>query len=597
MASTPVSDVVQPVRLPGRDAWSTLWRAFTRLKPYWRFTAGAYIALLFITLITLATPQFIRWIVDQGIRERDMALLTWAVAGLLGLTLVRGVLTYFLGRWTEIASQSVAYDLRNDIHNKLTELSFAYHDRTESGQLLSRAIQDVERVRFLTGRATLGLVQGAVLLLGTGAALVWMNPRLAFLVLLTMPLLAHRALEFGRRYRPLSLAIQQQLAVLTTRLEQNLRGARVVKAFAQEDAEIERFEEENRRWFDLAAQAARLRAINIPLLDLIANVSLVFIIWYGGLLVVRGGLTLGELVAFTTYLGQLAQPVRRLGAIIPAMAMAGASAERIFQVLDAGSQVQEEPDAYPLPPVEGRVRFEHVSFGYARSNRVLHDVNFQVEPGQVVALLGPTGSGKSSIINLLPRFYDPTSGRITIDGHDIRRVTLRSLRSQIGIVLQESVLFAATIRENIAFGRPHATEEEIVAAAQAAQAHDFIMQMPDGYDTEVGERGVTLSGGQRQRIAIARALLTDPRILILDDATSSVDTETERLIQLALARLMEGRTSFIIAQRLSTVRMADLILVLEKGRITAAGQHEELLERSPLYRKIYQGQTRTPQQA
>ncbi|RME56913.1 MAG: ABC transporter ATP-binding protein [Caldilineae bacterium] len=597
MASTPVSDVVQPVRLPGRDAWSTLWRAFTRLKPYWRFTAGAYIALLFITLITLATPQFIRWIVDQGIRERDTALLTWAVAGLLGLTLVRGVLTYFLGRWTEIASQSVAYDLRNDIHNKLTELSFAYHDRTESGQLLSRAIQDVERVRFLTGRATLGLVQGAVLLLGTGAALVWMNPRLAFLVLLTMPLLAHRALEFGRRYRPLSLAIQQQLAVLTTRLEQNLRGARVVKAFAQENAEIERFEEENRRWFDLAAQAARLRAINIPLLDLIANVSLVFIIWYGGLLVVRRGLTLGELVAFTTYLGQLAQPVRRLGAIIPAMAMAGASAERIFQVLDAGSQVQEEPDAYPLPPVEGRVRFEHVSFGYARSNRVLHDVNFQVEPGQVVALLGPTGSGKSSIINLLPRFYDPTSGRITIDGHDIRRVTLRSLRSQIGIVLQESVLFAATIRENIAFGRPHATEEEIVAAAQAAQAHDFIMQMPDGYDTEVGERGVTLSGGQRQRIAIARALLTDPRILILDDATSSVDTETERLIQLALARLMEGRTSFIIAQRLSTVRMADLILVLEKGRITAAGQHEELLERSPLYRKIYQGQTRTPQQA
>jgi ATP-binding cassette subfamily B protein len=574
-----------------------LLRCYLYLQPYWRLTLAAYCLLLAITGLALLIPQVVRWIVDAGIEKGDVTLLAQSVSALLGLTLVKGILAFFQGRWTEIASQGVAYDLRNAIHHKLSSLSFSYHDRAQTGQLLSRAVQDVERIRFLTGRATLRLVEGITLLLGTTVALLWMNPQLTLLVLGTMPLLIYVAYRFGRRFRPLSLDIQNQLAVLTTRVEQNLQGARVVKSFAQEDAEIERFDRENSLWFKLSAESVRLRAFTVPAMDLIASIGTVFIIWYGGSLVIRDQLTLGELVAFSTYLGQLFQPLRRVGMIIPALAMAAASGERIFEILDAESEVQDAPDATPLPPVRGHVRFEDVSFAYFGRHKVLDGIALEAQPGQIIALMGATGSGKSSIINLIPRFYEPTAGRITIDGLDTRQVTLNSLRDQIGIVLQETTLFAASVRENIAFGCPDASEEDVVAAAQAAQAHDFIAEMPDSYDTQVGERGVTLSGGQKQRVAIARALLKDPRILILDDATSSVDTETERLIQLALERLMQGRTSFVIAQRLSTVRMADLILVLDKGRIAASGTHAELLRTSGLYAEIYHRQLRPQEPA
>jgi ATP-binding cassette, subfamily B, multidrug efflux pump len=569
-----------------------LWRAYRYLRPYWRITAGAYLTVLLINGLNVIIPQFIRWIIDGGIQEQNTALLGWSVLSLLGLTLLKGGLTFLQGWWTEVASQSVAYDLRNEIQNKLTTLSFSYHDRTETGQLLSRTLQDVERIRFLTGRATLRIVEGVVLLIGTAIALFWMNPSLALLAIGATPLLAYRALYFGRRFRPLSALIQDQLGVLTTTVEQNLRGMRVVKSFAQEEAEIERFGQKNGHWFDLSARAARLEAVNIPLMDFIANLGTIAIIWYGGLLVIRNQLTLGELVAFSTYLGQLTSPIRRIGLITPAIAMAGAAAERIFKVLDTVPEVKDQPGAISLPPVQGHVRFQDVSFAYTPEFQVLKDITFEALPGQIVALLGATGSGKSSIINLLPRFYDPTEGRITVDGYDTRQVTLHSLRSQFGIVLQETLLFAATIKENIAFGRPEATEAEIIAAARAAQAHDFIIKTPQGYETPVGERGITLSGGQKQRIAIARALLTDPRLLILDDATASVDTETEALIQQALARLMEGRTTFVIAHRLSTVRRAHLILILEKGKIAARGTHETLLASSQLYREVYQHQLR-----
>jgi ABC-type multidrug transport system fused ATPase/permease subunit len=583
---------------PGNQkSLAALWRAYCYLRPYWRLATGAYLTLLLINVLNVIIPQFIRWIIDRGIREQEMTLLTWSVLSLLGLSLIKGGLTFLQGWWTETGSQSVAYDLRNAIQNKLTMLSFSYHDRSETGQLLSRALQDVERIRFLTGRATLRIVDGLVLLLATAVVLFWMNPPLALLALGAMPLLAHRAFYFGQRYRPLSAEIQEQLGVLTTRLEQNLQGTRVVKAFAQEKAEIARFNQDNQYWFSLAARAARLQALNIPAMDLIANIGVIFIIWYGGLLVVRGQLTLGELVAFSTYLAQLTMPVRRMGMIIPAIAMASTSAERIFKILDTVPEVEDDPQAQNLPPVKGHVRFENVSFAYAKRHIVLKDISFEARPGQIVALLGATGSGKSTITNLLPRFYEVTQGRITIDGYDIRQVTLSSLRNQIGIVLQETLLFATTIRENIAFGCPEAAEQEIVEAAQAAQAHNFIVQLPNGYDTQVGERGVTLSGGQKQRIAIARALLTDPRLLILDDATASVDTETEALIQKALARLMQGRTSFVIAHRLSTVRRANLILVLEKGQIVARGTHNTLLRTSELYREVYQRQLRPEETA
>lgn len=548
---------------------------------------GAYVLALAVNGLTVLIPQTIRWVIDAGIIQQNMSLLLLSLSGLMALTIVKGLVDYVLGRWTEVVSQGVAYDIRNTIYNKLSSLSFAYHDQAQTGQLLARSISDVERIRFLTGRGVLRLFQSSTLMLLTLAALLLMNVQLALLSMLLMPLLAYIAFRFGRIFRPLSLDIQHQLAEMTTVLEQNLRGARIVKAFAQEDAEIGRFEEKNRSWFALAQKQIRVQTRHIPLIDFIASLSTVAIIWLGGRLVIENTLTIGELVAFTTYLGQLISPVRRLGVIIPAVAMASAAGERIYTILDARSEVSDSPQARPLPPIEGRVRFENVSFAYFNQRPVLNKLNFEAHAGEAVALLGATGSGKSTMINLIPRFYDVTDGRIRVDGYDVRDVSLNSLRDQIGIVLQETILFAASIRENIAFGADEASEAEVIEAAKAAQAHDFIMDMPGGYEAQVGERGATLSGGQKQRIAIARALLKNPRILLLDDATSSVDAETERLIQLALERLMEGRTSFIIAQRLSTVRMADKVLVLQDGRVAASGAHEELLQKSGLYAEIY----------
>ncbi len=542
--------------------------------------------------LSLATPQFIRWIIDRGIRGSDPRLLGASVLLLLALTALRGLLTYLEGIWSEMASQGVAYDMRNAIHARLASLSFAFHDQAETGDLLARTIQDVDRVRFLTGRAFLRLVEGLALLVGTAVFLAAMNPLLAALALAPAPLLIWRGVRFGARYRPLALEIQRALGRLTNRVEQSLRGARVVKAFAQEEAEIQRFEQQNSLWLEQAVRAARMQAWNTPLLDFLANLSTVAIIAFGGVLVIRGQLSLGELVAFSTYVSQLIRPVRRLGMVIPAVSMASSSGERIFEILDASSEVREAPDAKPLRGVRGEVTFEGVSLAYFGREHVLSDVSFQARAGQVIALVGTTGSGKTSVVNLIPRFYDPTAGRILVDGTDIRAVTLASLRAQVGIVLQDTTLFATTVRENLRFGRPDAADWEVRAAAEAAQAHDFIMAMPDGYDTLVGEKGDTLSGGQKQRIAIARALLQDPRILILDDATASVDTETEQQIQAALQRLMQGRTTFVIAHRISTIRRADWILVLDGGRIVGQGTHRQLLDSCGVYVDIYNQQLR-----
>jgi ATP-binding cassette, subfamily B, multidrug efflux pump len=586
-----------------------LLRCFGYLRPHWKLTAGAYLMLILIDGFNIVQPQLIRWIIDSGISVGNTTLLALAVVTLLVLVIFKGLFTFFQGRWTEVASQNVAYDLRNDLQRQITRLSFAFHDQSEAGDLLSRAIQDVDRIRFLTGRATFRVVEGLFLLLITAGVMIWMNPGLGLLAIVAMPLLAFQSIRFGRVFRPLSAQIQKQLAVLTTRVEQNLRGVRVVKTFAQEEAEIELFEVENRRWFDLSAYSARLQSVGVPLLNLIANLGSVAILLYGGILVIKGHLTLGELVAFTTYMAQLVSPVRYLGMILPAISMASASAARVFEILDTVPGVSEKPGAPTLTIPHGLVRFENVSFSYSRqvlkniASDVLKDISFEALPNQVIALLGLTGSGKTTIVNLIPRFYDPTAGCISIDGVDIQKVTLYSLRSQIGVVLQETTLFAASVRENITFGRPDATQEEIEAAARSAQAHDFIMQMKDGYDTEVGERGVTLSGGQKQRLAIARAILTDPRILILDDATSSVDTDTEQLIQLALDQVMRSnrpgmpRTTFVIAHRLSTVQRADLILVLDKGRIAAHGKHTDLLKTSQLYHSIYNQQLKPKEKA
>ena len=577
---------IQPTTQP---LLQLLWRVYGYLRPYWKQTLGAYASLLVILGLNALIPQFIRWIIDTGVEGNRPEVLTWSVLALLGVTLVKGVLNYFEGTLSEVASQNVAFDLRNAIQKKLTQLSFSFHDQSETGELLSRAVQDVERIRFLTGRATIRIMDGVLLLVVTAIILLVMDWKLGLLVLATMPVLVYRALHFGSRFRPLSLLVQKQLARLTTTVEQNLRGMREVKAYVQEDAEIERFDYENDRWFDLSAKSAQMQAVNLPLLFLIANMGTVAIILYGGSQVIAGQLTIGEIIAFITYLGQLIEPVRRLGMIIPAVAIAGSSAERIFDTLDTVSEVRDEPGAVPLGQLQGNVVFEHISFSYG-AKKVLNDIDFSVKAGQTVALLGSTGSGKSTIISLIPRFYDPTQGRILVDGCDIRKATLHSLRSQIGIVMQDATLFAGSIRDNIAFGSETATEEDILNAAQAAQAHEFIIRSPQGYATRIGERGVTLSGGQRQRLAIARALLLDPKILILDDATASVDAETEHLIQLAFQNLIHGRTTFVIAHRLSTVRNADVIMVMEKGRISASGTHETLMNSSRLYSEIYNRQ-------
>ena len=566
-----------------------LLRCYGYLRPYKKIAIGAYSSIIAIAALNMTVPQLVRYIIDNGISKGDMALLSWSVAALLGLVLVRGVLTFFQGKWIETGSQYVAADLRAELHKKLTVLSFAFHDRSHAGDILSRAMADVDRIRFLTGRATWRVVDGTFAMLITAVILLWMNPRLALLAILAMPILIIRSVDFGFKFRPLSVKIQQQLSTLTTRIEQNLRGARVVKAFARESDEIERFKQENEVWFELSARSARLQATGGSMLQLIANLATVLVLWYGGSMVMSNQLTLGELVAFTTYLAQLLNPIRFLGMIIPAIAMASASAERVFEILDTVPEVQEAPDAVTMPPFTGHVRFENVSFSYGRKD-VLKGISLEAKPGQIIALVGQTGSGKSTIINLIPRFYDPTEGCITIDGVATRKVTLFSLRSQIGIVLQETTLFAASIRENIAFGCDDASLEAVEAAARAAQAHDFILKTSEGYDTLVGERGITLSGGQKQRLAIARALLTNPRLLVLDDATSSVDSETEGEIQHALDRLMRERTTFVIAHRLSTVMRADCILVLDKGRIAARGTHAELLKTSALYAEIYRRQ-------
>ena len=571
-------------------------RFLAYLAPRWRRVVAIYVVMLLGSGTLLAIPQLVRWIVDHGIARDQLGVVWRAVGLLLLLALARAVLAFLMGRWTEIVSQGVATDLRQEMFNRFTVMSVSLISRMESGQLLQRAVQDVERIRFLTGRAVLRVVDAAVLFVGTLVLLIGMNPLLGVLCLATMPLLVYRGYHYGRRQRPLSTRLQQQLGDLTGRLEQNLRGVRLVKAFAQEHHEVQRFDAGNDAWFALAAQQARLTAVNSPLLDLIANFGLVIVIGAGGVFTINGNLTIGELVAFTTYVTQLFAPIRRVGMVIPMLAMAAASGERIASVLDAPDGVQERPGARPLPPIRGAVTMTGVSYRYGGNGVdgaaghagrwALREVNLDVPAGTIVALLGATGAGKTTLAGLVLRLYDPQTGSVRIDGIDVREVTIASLRSQIGVVMQDPVLFAASIRDNIAFGAPDATDADVYAAAQAACIHDHMVSLDEGYDTMVGERGVTLSGGQRQRVAIARAILVDPRILILDDATSSVDAHTEELIHDALRRLLAGRTSFIIAQRLSTLELADVVVVLDDGHITAQGGHEELLVASATYRAI-----------
>jgi ATP-binding cassette subfamily B multidrug efflux pump len=566
----------------------SLWRALGLLRHHWLPALGAFVALAIATVTSLLTPRLTQAVIDQGIAAGQMRVVIGASLGMVGVAALGAVFSFLQGVLAARTAQGIAYDLRNQLYVKIQSLSFSYHDRAQTGQLLTRATSDVEIVQMAVGMGGVQFLSGLLMIGGAVGLLVATDWQLSLIVLAIVPLLLGLSAFFATKGRPLFMRIQQRLSELNTVLQENLAGVRVVKAFVREEYEAQRYAQANQRLLELNLKVARLLSTAFPSFFLIANLATMAIYWYGGYQAIAGRLSVGRLVAFSNYTMIAFFPMLMLGMIIGMLSQAAASAERVFEILDAQSEVVERPDALPLPPIQGRVAFENVSFRYfSKGEPVLQDISFVAEPGQTVALLGETGSGKSTIVALIPRFYDVTEGRVTVDGYDVRDVTIESLRRQIGVVLQETTLFAGTIRDNIAFGRPDATDEEVVAAAQAAEAHEFIMEFPDGYATLVGERGVTLSGGQKQRIAIARALLLDPRILILDDATSSVDYETEYRIQQALERLMRGRTSFVIAQRIATVLNADQILVLERGSIAARGTHEELLRESPLYAEIY----------
>jgi len=565
-----------------------LWRSLGFLKRYWLLAVGAFLGLFISTATRLAIPRLTQTIIDNGIGARRLDIVIWAATGTVGLAVAGSVFTFLQGMLSARTAQGIAYDLRNQLYAKIQSLSFSYHDRAQTGQLLTRATSDVDVVRMFVGMGFVQLLSAVLMMVGSIVLLFVTDWQLALIILVLVPLTFGVFGFFASKARPLFKRIQQRLADLNTVLQENLAGVRVVKAFAREPYEAQRYALANQNLFDLNLVVGRLFAGAIPLIFLIANLALLAVYWVGGLQTIAGNLSVGRLVAFSNYMLMAFFPMLMLGMIMAMISQAGASAERVFEILDAQSEVVEKPDAIELGSIQGRVAFEDVGFRYFSGGElVLQDVSFTAEPGQTVALLGVTGSGKSTIVALIPRFYDVSDGQVTVDGHDVRDVTLESLREQIGVVLQETTLFSGTIRDNIAFGQPDAPLEDVIAAATAAEAHDFILDFADGYDTVVGERGVTLSGGQKQRIAIARALLLDPRILILDDATSSVDYETEYRIQQALERLMEGRTSFVIAQRIATVLNADQILVLERGEIVARGTHEELMETSPIYVEIY----------
>ena len=504
---------------------------------------------------------------------------------------MRGLFAFLQAYWAERNSQTVAFEIRNELFDKIQRLSFSYHDQNQTGQLMIRATDDIEKVRLFIGQGLVQLAGAAILLVATLSLLLSTNWQLALVSMPILPAALIIFMIFGIVSQPLFAKIQARISDVNTVLQENLAGIKVVKAFAREQMQQDKFRVAAGNLLNQSLTVSRVFGFLFPVVLLVANLGQASVLYFGGKQIVNASLTLGEYQEFSLYLIYLFLPLAQFGIIITQLGQAGASAARIFEILDATSDVRDKPDAVTLPAVSGRVTFDSVTFKYpGGGDPVLSEVNFTVEPGQCVALLGATGSGKTTIINLLPRFYDPSSGSIMIDGLDLRSVTLDSLRSQIGIVLQETTLFSSTIRENIAFGRPNATLAEVQAAARAAAADDFIDAMPEGYDTPVGERGSTLSGGQKQRIAIARALLLNPRLLILDDATSSVDLQTESRIQAALDHLMRGRTSFVIAQRISTVINADLILVLDRGKIVASGRHLDLLENNDLYAEICRSQ-------
>ncbi len=587
--------MVQQPEFQNNSSMQQLQRVLGSLSAYRLTALGALLSSLLLTAAYAVTPQLFRWGIDGGISQKNIQIVFYSAGLMVLAAIARGLFNFGQSFWAESVSQGVAYDLRNKIFSKIQNLSFSYHDQSQTSQLLTRVTSDIEQIRTFLSTSLMQVISALVTLVTIATILLLMNWQLALITLTVVPLSAWLLARFLTVNSQLFGQVQQELGNLNTVLQENLLGVRVVKAFARESTETKRYTTLNDALIGTNMKTIRAIRNTFPLIFLLSNLVTVVVIGYGGAEVIDKKFSIGELVAFNSYLLLILQPVLLIGFAAPAIAQAAASAQRVYEVVDAEIEIRDRPGAVPFETCGGRITFENVSFRYpGATTEALKGVSFETKPKELIAILGITGSGKSTIVNLIPRFYDVTGGSVRIDGRDVRDFTLASLRSHIGIVFQETTLFSGTIRENIAYAKPNATLEQVIEVAKATQMHDFITSLPDSYETIVGERGVGLSGGQKQRIAIARTLLTDYSILILDDSTSAVDAKTAAQIQTALDDLMRQKTctSFVIAQRISTVRNADRILLMDKGRLMAQGTHEELMQTSPLYGAILESQVK-----
>lgn len=569
------------------------FRALKYIKPYWKRGLAAGICTIIAAGGTAYLPFVIKDMVDQVLSEKNTTMLNWIVLSIIVVFVIRGIAYYGQSYLMNYVGQRVIIDIRKAVFEKLQRLSMSFYDKHKTGTIMSYVTNDVSALQSAMVDNVVEMITETVILVASIVMMIYLDWKLFLVTFATFPVVLFFIDSFGKRIRKSGSRIQEATADITSVLQEVASSPRVIKSFVREGYEVDRFDKENMNNFRANMKYAQLSSTLTPTIEFVAAVGVSIILWYGGNSVINGSITAGSLVAFLTYAVNISNPIKRLSRVIGNIQKALAAAQRVFDVLDLPEDIKNAPDAKALPKVKGDVRFNDVSFAYNENEEVLSHVSFEVKPGEMVAFVGPSGAGKSTVASLLPRFYDAINGSITIDGQDIRKVTLDSLREQVGIVPQETVLFNGSVYDNILYGRLDATREEVEAAAKAANAHDFIMQLPDGYETMLGDRGMNISGGQRQRISIARAILKNPQILILDEATSALDTESERVVQEALDRLMVGRTSFVIAHRLSTIKNADKIMVLEKGQLIEQGNHDELMAMDGLYAHLYKIQYRS----